>query len=291
MTIHLFLQTHPVALIATLFLLGLIIGSFLNVVIYRLPIMMEHDWRVQCCELLNIPNKVDNQLLGLIKPRSHCPHCKHLIRAWENIPVFSYLVLKGKCSACNKPISPRYPFIELLTGILTAIIAWRFGYGMQTLFAIFLTWALICLSMIDIERQLLPDDITLPFLWLGLACNLFFGLFTNIYSSLLGAMLGYGTLWFVFKFFKLITGKEGMGYGDFKLLALFGAWLGWEMLPFIVLASSVAGAIVGVSLIVFHSRDKNLPIPFGPYIAVAGWIALVWGDVIMHSYLRWAIPV
>jgi len=291
MTIHLYLLTHPVAFIATLFLLGLIIGSFLNVVIIRLPIMMEHDWRAQCCELLDLPNKLEDKSLSLIKPRSHCPHCKHPIRAWENIPIVSYLILKGKCSACKKPISPRYPLIELMTGILTAIIAWRFGYGMQTFFAIFLTWALISLSMIDIDSQLLPDDITLPFLWLGLACNLFFGLFTNIYSSLLGAMLGYGILWLVFKSFKLVTGKEGMGYGDFKLLALFGAWLGWEMLPFIVLASSVAGAIIGVSFIIFRSRDKNLPLPFGPYIAVAGWIALVWGDVILDNYLQWATVV
>ncbi len=180
MTVQLFLQTHPVAFIATLFLLGLIIGSFLNVVIFRLPIMMEHDWRAQCCELLDLPNKIEGQSLSLIKPRSHCPHCKHLIRAWENIPIVSYLILKGKCSACNKSISPRYLLIELITGILTAIIAWRFGYSMLTFFAIFLTWALICLSVIDIDRQLLPDDITLPFLWLGLTCNLFFELFTNI---------------------------------------------------------------------------------------------------------------
>ena len=252
---------------------------------------MERDWRKQCCELLDLPDKSEEQSLSLVKPRSYCPHCKHLIRAWENIPIVSFLALKGKCSACNKPISPRYPLIELLTGILTAIIAWRFGYSMSALFAILLTWALICLSVIDFDHQLLPDDITLPFLWLGLACNLFFGLFTDIYSSLLGTMLGYSVLWLVFKFFKFVTGKEGMGYGDFKLLALFGAWLGWEMLPLIVLVSSLAGAIIGVSLIIFRSRDKSLPIPFGPFIAIAGWIALVWGDVIMESYLRWVIPV
>lgn len=291
MAIHLYLQAYPFAFISTLFVLGLVIGSFLNVVIIRLPAMMENDWRSQCCELLGIPDKDKKEPYNLVKPGSHCPNCKQPIRPWENIPVISFLLLKGKCSKCKNPISWRYPLVELLTAILTAIIAWRFGYSIQTLFAVFLTWALICLSMIDIDHHLLPDDITLPFLWLGIICNLFFGLYTNIYSSLLGVILGYGILWTVFNLFKFVTGKEGMGYGDFKLLALFGAWLGWEMLPFIILASSIAGAVIGIFLIIFFSRDKNLPIPFGPYIAIAGWIALVWGNTIVGSYLKWATTV
>ena len=291
MAIHLYLQSNPVFFISTLFILGLVVGSFLNVVILRLPVMMENDWRKQCCELLDIPDKNKKEPYNLVIPGSHCPNCKKPIRAWENIPVISYLLLRGKCSKCNNHISLRYPLIELLTATLTAIIAWRFGYSIQTLFAVFLTWALICLSMIDIDHHLLPDDITLPFLWLGIICSLLFGLFTNTYSSLLGVIFGYGILWTVFKLFKFVTGKEGMGYGDFKLLALFGAWLGWEMLPFIILASSIAGAVIGILLIIFLSRDKNLPIPFGPYIAIAGWVALVWGNTLVGSYLRWATAV
>ena len=291
MTVLVYLQTHPTAFITTLFLLGLIIGSFLNVVIYRLPLMMEREWRIQCCELMEIQDEPVDTELTLVTPRSRCPHCAKPIRAWENIPIISYLILKGKCSQCHNKISIRYPLIELLTGLLTAYVAVRFGYSLHTLFAVLLTWALICLSFIDFDKQLLPDDITLPFMWLGLACNLFFGLFTNIYSSLLGAMLGYSVLWLVFKSFKLVTGKEGMGYGDFKLLALFGAWLGWEILPYIIIASSIAGALVGIGLIIFLSRDKNLPIPFGPYIAIAGWSALMWKNEIITGYLQWVGPI
>jgi leader peptidase (prepilin peptidase)/N-methyltransferase len=251
--------------------------------------MMEDDWRKQCCELLEINNS-DEKLkpaFNLVHPRSQCPQCGHKIRALENIPVLSYLALKGKCATCHKPISIRYPLIEISSAIFAAIIACYFGFGLQAAFAVLLTWALICLTMIDIDQQLLPDDITLPFLWLGLACNLF-GLFTDIYSSLIGAMAGYGILWCVYILFKLVTGKEGMGYGDFKLLAMLGAWLGWQMLPVIILVSSFLGAIIGISMIIFRSHDKSIPIPFGPYLAVAGWIALLWGHEITSSYVQWA---
>jgi leader peptidase (prepilin peptidase)/N-methyltransferase len=269
-------------------ILGLLVGSFLNVVIYRLPLMMEREWRTQCKSLFGYPeelNKCSEEHFNLITPRSRCPHCHSLIRAINNIPVISYLLLKGKCKNCSNRISLRYPLIELLTGILTGFIAWHFGYNLQTLFAIILTWSLICVSIIDFDYQLLPDDITLPLLWLGLACNIF-NLFTDIYSSLIGAMLGYGILWIIFISFKLVTGKEGMGYGDFKLLAMLGAWLGWEMLPFIVLLSSLLGSIMGVSLILTGKHSRSKPIPFGPYLAVAGWVALIWGEEITDIYLK-----
>jgi leader peptidase (prepilin peptidase)/N-methyltransferase len=251
--------------------------------------MMEADWHTQCCELLEINNSGEKSKppFNLVHPRSQCPQCGHNISALENIPVLSYLALKGKCAACHKPISIRYPLIEISSAIFAVMIACYFGFGLQAVFAILLTWALICLTMIDIDQQLLPDDITLPFLWLGMACNLF-GLFTDIYSSLIGAMAGYGILWCVYILFKLVTGKEGMGYGDFKLLAMLGAWLGWQMLPVIILVSSFLGAIIGISMIIFRSHDKSIPIPFGPYLAVAGWIALLWGHEITSAYVQWA---
>lgn len=283
---------HPDAFVIFMTILGLIIGSFLNVMIYRLPLMLEREWHAQCRELLNLPDKPEkpHELFNLVTPRSRCPQCNHSISALENIPVISYLVLKGKCRICNSRISLRYPLIEAGSGILTAFIAWHFGYSIQTLFAVPLTWAFICLSMIDIDRQLLPDDITLPFLWLGLACNMF-GVFTDVYSSLIGTITGYGVLWLIFVAYKLVTGKEGMGYGDFKLLALLGAWLGWQMLPLIILLSSLLGAIIGIFLILFRKHDKNTPIPFGPYLVIAGWIALIWGKEIITAYLNWGSPV
>ena len=293
MSVLVYLQHNPISFCLVTGILGLIVGSFLNVIIYRLPRMMESDWRAQCCELLDIDDadEVARPPFNLMYPRSQCPHCGHPIKALENIPVLSYLFLKGKCAACHHPISLRYPFIEISSGVFAAIVACHFGFGLQAAFAIMLTWALICLSMIDIDRQLLPDDITLPFLWLGLACNLLLtGMFTDIYSSLLGAMSGYIVLWTVYILFKLVTGKQGMGYGDFKLLAMLGAWLGWQMLPVIVLVSSFLGATVGISLILFRHHDKGKPIPFGPYLAVAGWIALLWGHEISSAYLQWAFP-
>ena len=291
MAIQIFFQTFPVIFLITIFILGLAVGSFLNVLVYRLPVMIEHDWRMQCRELLDLSNSdgiKSNEPFNLFYPRSRCRECNHTIRAWENIPIISFLLLKGRCSECNSRISIQYPLIELASGVLITIVAWQFGFSLQTLFAILLTWALICLTMIDIDHQLLPDDITIPFLWLGLTCNLYGnGLFTDIKSSLLGAILGYGVLWLVFKLFKFFTGKEGMGYGDFKLLAMLGAWVGWQLLPLIILASSLTGALVGTCLILFHSHDRHKPIPFGPYLAIAGWAALVWGNEILLTYLQW----
>lgn len=279
-------QTQPVFFVITMTLLGMCVGSFLNVVIYRLPKMMHQDWQKQCCELLDIKNKkVEEQQFNLIFPGSSCPACQHKITALENIPVISYLFLKGRCKSCNTKISPQYPLIEILTGLTTAYIAWHFGFSLQTLFAVLLTWALICLSVIDLEHSLLPDDITLPFMWLGLACNIF-GIFTDMSSSLIGAMLGYSVLWLIFMSFKVITGKEGMGYGDFKLLALLGAWLGWQSLPLIILLSSITASIIGIAMIIFKGRDKAAAFPFGPYLAIAGWITLLWGENLIGIYLN-----
>lgn len=269
-------------------ILGLLVGSFLNVVIYRLPIMMEREWRLQCQSLFGIPgdsNDKPEEQFNLVSPRSRCPHCHELITAIYNIPVISYLFLMGKCRHCKSKISSRYPVIELLTGILTGFVAWHFGYSPQTFFALIFTWSLICLSMIDFDHHLLPDDITLPVMWLGLACNIF-NMFASIHSSLIGAIVGYGILWIIFISFKLITGKDGMGYGDFKLLAMLGAWLGWELLPLIILLSSMLGAVVGVTLIITGRQGRDKPIPFGPYLAIAGWIALVWGREITDIYLK-----
>jgi len=287
MSVIYFLQTHPVLFIFSMTMLGMCIGSFLNVVIYRLPKMMQQDWHEQCCELLDIKNEdvTEPQKINLVFPGSSCPSCQHKITALENIPVISYFLLKGRCRSCKAKISIQYPIIEMFTGLATAYIAWHFGFSLQTLFAVFLTWALICLSMIDLEHSLLPDDITLPFMWLGLACNIF-GVFTDIYSSLIGAMLGYAILWIIFMSFKLATGKEGMGYGDFKLLALLGAWLGWQSLPLIILLSSITASIIGLAMIIFKGRDKAAAFPFGPYLAIAGWITLVWGKELTALYLN-----
>ncbi len=279
------LQASPFWLVLVVSVLGLLVGSFLNVVIYRLPIMMEQEWKAQCDELNNQTSEVVAPFT-LSTPRSRCPHCNHAITAFENIPVISYLFLMGKCRQCKAPISKRYPLIEALTGLLSGIVAWHFGFDWTCLGALLLTWSLITLTFIDIDHQLLPDSITLPLLWLGIVFNLF-TVYTDLSSSVIGAMAGYLSLWLVFHGFKLVTGKEGMGYGDFKLLAALGAWFGWLILPSIILLSSLVGAIVGISLIVFGQHQRNVPIPFGPYLAAAGWIALVWGDAITYAYLSW----
>jgi len=280
------LQAQPVIFVIAMALLGLIVGSFLNVVIYRLPKMMEQDWHEQCCDLLEIKHEnKEEQQVGLFFPGSSCPVCHHKITALENIPVISYLYLKGRCKSCKAKISPQYPIIEILTGLTSAYVAWHFGFNLQTLFAVLLTWALICLSIIDLEHSLLPDDITLPFLWLGLACNIF-GIFTDIYSSLIGAMLGYSVLWIIFMSFKIVTGKEGMGYGDFKLLSLLGAWFGWQYLPLVILLSSIAASLIGIAMIIFRGREKSAAFPFGPYIAIAGWVTLIWGEELIGIYLN-----
>ncbi len=283
-----FLQVNPVFFYISMLLIGLIIGSFLNVVIARLPIMMEQDWQKQCCELLEIDSRNQKESFNLINPRSQCPHCGSMIKAQDNIPIISFLLLKGKCRACGEKISLRYPAIEILSGVTAVVIAVYFGISIQTFAAIILSWSLICLSMIDYDHHLLPDDITLPLLWLGLILNTF-GFFTNIYSSLFGAVFGYLSLWIVYISFKILTGKEGMGHGDFKLLAMLGAWLGWQMLPVIIIISSLAGALIGVSMILFKSHDRSMPIPFGPYLAISGWITLIWGQYITSAYINWAL--
>ncbi len=278
------LQTQPVAYIGSMAVLGLFVGSFLNVVILRLPVMMQRSWQAQCRELLE-QEQSEEETFNLISPRSRCPHCGHLIGALENIPVLSYLIQRGRCKHCSTTISARYPLIELFTALMTGIVAWKFGFGWQGAFGILLTWALIALTFIDIDHQLLPDDITLPFLWLGLGLSLF-GLFTGMPSAIIGAIAGYLSLWLVYHGFRLLTKKEGMGYGDFKLFALFGAWFGWQQLPLIILLSSLVGAIIGISMIVFMGRDRQIPIPFGPYLAGAGWLAMLWGDEITRAYIN-----
>ncbi len=271
--------------LTTSVVLGLLMGSFLNVVIYRLPKMLERRWRRDCLEMLGQPPESTNERFDLAYPPSTCPSCGHRIRAIENIPILSYLLLKGRCAACGTRISLRYPLIEGLTAILSAIVALRFGVSLQTLWALVFTWSLIALSYIDIDHQLLPDAITLPLIWLGLLLSLS-GAFTDPTSAILGASTGYGTLWSVYHLFRLATGKEGMGYGDFKLLAAAGAWLGWQMLPLIILLSSLAGAMIGLSLTLILGRDKNIPLPFGPYLALASWIAMVWGKDLNRLYLQ-----
>jgi leader peptidase (prepilin peptidase)/N-methyltransferase len=246
--------------------------------------MMESGWRQQCAELRG-DEPVPQTTFNLIVPRSACPHCNHAISAWENIPIISYLLLRGKCKGCGASISPRYPIIEAISGILCAYAAWRFGFGLATAGALLFIWALLALTAIDFDTQLLPDDITLPLLWLGLLFNLF-GIFASLHSAVMGAMFGYLALWGVYWLFKLATGKEGMGYGDFKLLAALGAWMGWQMLPLIIILSSLVGAVVGITLIVVAKHGRSVPIPFGPYLAGGGLIALFWGKPLTQSYLQ-----
>jgi leader peptidase (prepilin peptidase)/N-methyltransferase len=270
----------PLALLC----LGLLVGSFLNVVIYRLPLMMEARWRRDCCELLEIEQEREEGPLTLATPNSHCPNCKAPIRPWQNIPVISYVVLGGKCANCATKIPLRYPATELATGVMTLALVWHFSISPALLGAMLLTWSLIALAVIDIDHQLLPDDITLPLLWLGLLFNLG-GTYVSLQDAVIGAMGGYLILWSVYWLFKLVTGKEGMGYGDFKLLAALGAWLGWQALPLIVLLSSLVGAVCGIALMMIKRRGREIPIPFGPYLAMAGWISLLWGDLITNTYL------
>jgi len=278
--------------------IGLLVGSFLNVVIYRLPIMMQRGWRKECLDYLQISPETalaDDALnagaaeepFNLILPLSRCPSCNTPIKPYQNIPVVSYLFLSGKCAKCGCRISMRYPIIEAFTALASIVVAWHFGYTPQAVFALLLTWSLIALIFIDVDHQLLPDSITLPLLWLGMCLSLF-NIFTDAHASIIGAIAGYTALWAVFHLFKLATGKEGMGYGDFKLLALFGAWLGWQYLPIIILLSSLVGAVIGVGMIIFVKHDHNVPIPFGPYLAAAGWIALLWGNDLNHLYLTTA---
>lgn len=280
------LETSSTFFIASVFILGLLVGSFLNVVIHRLPLMMQREWAQQCQELIGNTSP-ETEPLTLSKPRSRCPHCGHAISAFENIPLISYLVLKGRCKQCKAPISKRYPLIELLTAIISATVAWYFGFGAAVCGALLLSWALVALTFIDADHQLLPDSITLPLLWLGLIFNLF-EVYTDINSAVIGAIAGYLALWLVYHAFRLVTGKEGMGYGDFKLLAALGAWMGWQALPMIILLSSLVGAIVGISLILLKQQHRDNPIPFGPYLAAAGWLALVCGESLTRGYMNWS---
>ena len=275
------------ALAACALLLGLIIGSFLNVLIHRLPIMLSRDWTTQSQEMLGLPPEPKGATYNLLLPHSECPHCAHKIRAWENIPVVSYLMLGGKCANCRAKISLRYPLVELATGVLSAFVVYHFGLGWQAAAFLVLTWGLLAMSLIDADHQLLPDVLVLPLLWLGLIVN-GQGLFTNLYDALWGAVAGYLSLWLVYWAFKLITAKEGMGYGDFKLLAMLGAWGGWQILPLTILLSSLVGAVLGVIMLRMRNAQTSTPIPFGPYLAIAGWIALLWGDQITTSYMQFA---
>lgn len=280
-----YLADNTQLLLAYSFIIGAFVGSFLNVVIHRIPLMLERQWKSDCQELLTPNNNTQTpEKYNLWVPRSRCPSCDHQIRALENVPILSYLFLKGKCSQCGIKISLQYPFVELFTAILTTIVVWTYGFSIQSFGAILLTWFLISLSGIDIKTQLLPDNMTLPLLWLGIVFNIF-NTYTDLTSSVLGAIFGYLSLWSVFHIFKLITGKEGMGYGDFKLLAALGAWLGWQSLPLIILLSSAVGAIIGITMIVTKLQERSTPIPFGPYLAIAGWIAMLYGNQLMELYL------
>ena len=272
------LESSPVFLVCTVAILGLLVGSFLNVVILRLPRMMEIAWKKECREILELPEEPAERI-SLIYP----PSCGAGIRPWQNVPVLSWLLLRGRCANCKAPISAQYPLVEAATGLLSALCAWHFGWGPQLAAALLLTWALVTLTVIDLRTMLLPDSITLPLLWLGLLLSLV-PVFTDMRSALIGAMAGYLSLWLVFHLFKLVTGKEGMGYGDFKLLAALGAWLGWQSLPMIVLLSSVVGAVVGIGLIAFRRLGREMPIPFGPYLAAAGWLAMVYGESLKSAY-------
>jgi leader peptidase (prepilin peptidase)/N-methyltransferase len=277
-------MAHPAVFPWLCLVLGLCIGSFLNVVIYRLPKIMQRDWEVQCAELRD-EKPPEQEALGLARPRSRCPACAHPITALQNIPLASYVALGGKCAACGARISPRYPLIEALSGLAGAYAAWHFGFGLAAFAAMAFLWCMIALAFIDFDTQLLPDSITLPLLWVGLILNLG-GTFADLGSAVIGAAAGYLSLWSVYWGFRIATGKEGMGFGDFKLLAAIGAWLGWQMLPLVVLASSLVGAVAGIALMLFARHGRNVPIPFGPYLAVAGVVALFWGKPLTHAYLN-----
>ena len=279
-----FMQATPAAFIGVCTVLGLLVGSFLNVVIHRLPKMLDLGWKQQCAELRGEAPEA-HERYNLLVPRSACPHCGHPIGAMENIPVLSYLMLRGKCRGCGAAISPRYPLIEAASGAMCGYAAWHFGFGMAGGGAMLLIWALLALTVIDYDTQLLPDSITLPLIWAGLILNLG-STYASLHDAVLGAIFGYLSLWAVYWLFKIMTGKEGMGYGDFKLLSALGAWMGWQMLPLIIVLSSMVGAAVGIALIVAIKRGRDIPIPFGPYLAGGGLIALFWGHALTERYLQ-----
>lgn len=283
-----YLAASPAALILVCVLFGLLVGSFLNVVIHRIPKMMEATWRQEARELLEQPAPKEEEtppIFNLVTPGSHCPHCNHRIRWYENVPVVSWALLKGRCSSCKAAISKRYPIIELLTGLVAGLCAWRFGYDPWLIFMLYGSFTLLALAVIDLDTTLLPDDLTYPLLWAGLLAAVLGISPVSLSDAVIGAMAGYLALWSLYWVFKLLTGKEGMGYGDFKLLAALGAWLGWQYLPVVVLLSSVVGLVFAVSMMASGSVKRDQGIPFGPYLAIAGWIALLWGEVIVSSYL------
>jgi leader peptidase (prepilin peptidase) / N-methyltransferase len=290
---------NPLLFAGSVFVLGLVVGSFLNVVIYRLPIILEREWQAQARELLPAADSTATTItaaalerFSLSTPGSACPDCKAPIKAWQNIPVISWLLLRGRCAACKAKISLRYPLVELITGLLSAWVAWHFGFSAAAACALGVTWALIALTGIDVDHQLLPDGITLPLLWAGLLAAAVIGARTgvslpvSVRDAVIGAAAGYTSLWLVFHAFRLITGKEGMGYGDFKLFAALGAWLGWKVLPLIILLSAGTGAVLGILMILLKGRDRAAPMPFGPYLATAGWLAMMYGDGLINGYLR-----
>ena len=285
-------ESSPAVFTGVVFAFALVIGSFLNVVIYRLPLMMQREWHEQCAELAKEPKpEIPAGRFNLVVPRSRCPHCGADIKAWQNIPVLSFMILGGECGNCKKTISARYPIVEFATALLAAVCAWRFGFGWEGFMAIVMTLFLVPITMIDYDTQLIPDSIVYPLLWIGLLMSLFSPmpgartLFVSPTDAIVGATAGYLVLWSVFWLFKIVTGKDGMGYGDFKLLAALGAWLGWQSLHSIILLSAVVGVIVNLSLIAFKNRDRSQPIPFGPYLAGAGWLTMLWGDAIMTRVL------
>lgn len=271
------------------FVVSLMVGSFLNVVIYRLPIMMERGWKQEYHSYFHPDEPIEAQEpFNLVKPDSTCPACQHKIRAWENIPLLSWLWLRGKCSNCQNPISIRYPSVELITGLLSLVVAWHFGFGAQAFAGIVLTWCLVAMTFIDLDKMLLPDQITLPLLWLGLILSVG-SVYVSPTDAIIGAAAGYLSLWSIYWAFKLLTGKEGMGYGDFKLLAALGAWLGWQHLPIVILLSSFVGAVIGITYLSIKSKDQSQPIPFGPYLAIAGWLTFLYGDWIAEQYWNWIL--
>src|SRR5580692_5030730 len=294
--IALLYASSPALFAGSVFLLGLIVGSFLNVVIYRLPIILEREWQAQAADVLAVSGATKEpaaaKRFSLVTPRSACPNCKAPIKAWQNIPIISWLILRRRCASCKVKISVRYPAVELATGVLSAWVAWHFGFGAPAACALLVTWTLIALTGIDIDHQLLPDNSTLPLMWAGLLAAVAIGpvagaaLPVSPQDALIGAAAGYISLWLVFHAFKLVTGKEGMGYGDFKLFAALGAWLGWKVLPMVIVLSAATGAVLGILMIVLRGRDRRAPMPFGPYLAAAGWLAMMYGDSLLNGYLR-----
>ena len=277
----------PSLLITSCAVFGALVGSFINVVSLRLPRIMERDWKREARAILNLPAPADepDAQLGLATPRSHCSNCGTQVQAWQNIPVVSWLLLRGRCAQCSAPISIQYPLVEMISAITAGVCAWQLGVNTALVSALLITWFLLPMIIIDLRTQLLPDSLTLPLLWAGLIFNLLGWGFVDLESAVLGAVFGYGSFWLIFQIFRLLTGKEGMGFGDFKLLAALGAWLGWQALPLIILLSSVVGALIGGALMVSGRLNRETPMPFGPYLAVAGWIAMLWGPQITAAYL------